>query len=146
MFTQEEIETQVAADYDAVAGKVVLVGMVECNHPEYGNITVVCDPPAIARVEPYSEGSASDLVRRWMDWENCDPAYDISILEEHPAFAEVNARPSWVYGTSRWLAGGTYPAFFTVAGEELQARYRDAVPLEYDLERVTAPSPSAPIR
>lgn len=145
MFTQEEIETQVAADYDAVAGKVVLVRMVECNHPEYGNITVVCDPPVIARVEPYSEGSTSDLVRRWMDWENCDPVYDISILEDHPAFAEVNARPSWVYGTSRWRAGGTYPAFFTVADEIMQEQYRDAKPLEFELDRATAPLPSAPI-
>lgn len=146
MYTREEIEKQVADDYEAVAGKVVLVRMVECNNPEYGNITVVCDPPAIARVEPYSEGSASDLVRRWMDWENCDPVYDISILEDHPAFAEVNARPSWVYGTSRWLAGGTYPAFFTVADEAMQERYRDAEPIEYpEMERATAPFPSAPI-
>lgn len=147
-FTREEIERQCVADYEAVVGKVILVRMVECNNPEFGNITVVCDPPAIARVEPYRDGSASDLVRRWMDWENCDPVYDISILEDHPAFAEVNARPSWVYGTSRWLSGGNYPAFFTVADEATQERYRDAEPVEYpeDMERGTAPFADAPIR
>ncbi len=145
--TREEIERQCAADYEAVVGKVILVRMVECGHSEHGNITVICDPPAIARVEPYRDGPTSDLVRRWMDWENCDPVYDISMLEDHPAFAEVNARPSWVYGTSRWLAGGTDPACFTIADDSMQEWYRDADPIEYpeDTERGTAPLASAPI-
>jgi hypothetical protein len=146
-FTRDEIEQQCAADYEAVVGKVILVRLVECGHNEHGNITVACDPPAIARVEPHRVGSTSDLVRRWMDYENCDPVYDISILEDHPAFAAVNARPSWVYGTSRWLGGGTDPAGFIVADDATQELYRDAEPVEYpdDMERGTAPFPSAPI-
>ncbi|NTF18016.1 hypothetical protein G6L37_06335 [Agrobacterium rubi] len=146
-FTREEIEQQCVEDYEAVVGKVVLVRMVECSHPAFGNITVVCDPPAIARVEPHHDGSASDFVRRWMDWENCDPVYDISVLEGHPAFSEVNARPSWVYGTSRWLTGGSDPAYFVLADEATQELYRDAEAVEYpiDGERSDAPYPSAPI-
>ena len=76
-----------------------------------------------------------------------DPVYDISILEDHPAFAEIHARPSWVYGTSRWLAGGSYPAGFQIADEAMQELYRDAEAIEYlVMERIEAPFPSAPIR
>jgi hypothetical protein len=145
--TREQIEAQCAAEYEAVVGRVVLVTHVECAHPDHGNITVVCQPPAVARIEPYRDGASSDLVRRWMDWENCDPVYDISVLEDHPAFTAVNARPSWVYGTSRWLAGGTAPASFVIAPDALQERYRDADPITFDIdiERGQAPYPSAPI-
>lgn len=147
-FTREEIERLCIEEYEAIVGKVVLVRMVECSHPDLGNITVVCSPPAVARVEPHRDGSASDLVRRWMDWESIDPVYDISILEDHPAFADVNARPSWVYGTSRWLSGGSDPGGFVLADEATQEFYRDADPVEYpeDMERSEAPYPSAPIR
>ena len=146
-FTRDEIERLCIEDYETVVGKVILVRMVECAHPDLGNITVVCDPPAVARVEPHRDGSSSDLVRRWMDWENIDPVYEISILEDHPAFAEIQARPSWVYGTSRWLAGGSYPAGFQIADEAMQELYRDAEAIVYlEMERSEAPSPSAPIR
>ena len=147
MFTREEIEKQVAEDYDEVVGKVVLARFVECGHPEAGNVTVICEPPAVVRVEAYQDGSDSHLVRRWMDWENCDPVYNISLLEAHPAITESGAVPSWIYGTSRWLSGGMAPGGFTIADEALQELYGDADPVEWPdtMERSEAPFPSAPI-
>lgn len=146
--SREDLLALAAVEYDAVAGSVILASRVECHHPEFGTISVVCNPPAIARVEPLAEGSASDLVSRWMDWESLDPIYEISILAPHPALEEVNARPSWVYGTCRWLSGDVYPASFALADDEMQHLYKDVQPISYgaDFDQPEPPSASAPIR
>ncbi len=129
--TPAEIESQVSADYHAVAGKVVLLSEVECYDDSDNSVTVTCDPPAIARISRYQDRpSLRENVCRWTDDSHCDPYWNIEILEPHPAFA--NVRPSWVYGTCRSTDGTVEPAAVAVADAVLQARYATAPALPYE--------------
>jgi hypothetical protein len=145
-FTEEQITEQVKADYEAVVGKVILLGVVECYDENNDSVTVECDPPVVARVIPYAGGANDECVVRWMDDEACDPVYEIAILEHHPAFDAARARPSWIYGTSRCTTGEVDPAAFTIADEVAQDRYRDAEPYEYDYRSELAKASGPSIR
>jgi hypothetical protein len=144
-FTEEQIEAQVKADYEAVAGKVILLTEVECYDENNDSVTVECDPPVVARVIPYAGGANDECVVRWMDDEACDPVYEIAILEHHPAFDEARARPSWIYGTSRCTTGEVGMSPYVIADEVLQERFRGAEEVVYDYRsgqpaRVTSPT------
>jgi hypothetical protein len=142
-FTKEEIEAQCAAEYEAVVGKVVLIHTVECYDEEMANATIGCDPPLIARIDAYDGGATDQCVIRWMDSENCDPVYDIEILEHHPVFAEEKVHPSWIYGTSRSTLGTTERASFVIGDAALQEAYADALPVHYNddgTKKETAPA------
>lgn len=130
--TREQINKQCLEEYEKFKGKIVLVRQVECYDLDGNNVTINCDPPAIARVDAYHDPrNITECVTRWMDAEHCDPIYDISILETHPAF-ENETKPSWVYGTSRTLSGKVQEAPFIMADETLQADYRIATALYTD--------------
>jgi len=120
-FTKEDIELQVLADYRELAGKVVLLTEVE-GYDERGiSETVACDPPAIGRVVTYNAKDIGESVLRWMDGDNCDPLYEVWILERHPAFNDMS--PSWVYGTSRSTDGTVSPGGVTLAPADIQRKY-----------------------
>lgn len=124
-FTEAEINEAVLRDYNELVGKVVLLNEVDGYGVDDVNVTVTCDPPAIARISRYNdENLVKGFVTRWMDDVNCDPQYEVEILEPHPAFAEM--RSFWVYGTSRSTDGTIGKADFTVADDDMQAKYKGA--------------------
>jgi len=127
--THAEIEQQVLEEYHNVAGKVVLISEVECYDEDGDSVTVTCDPPAVARIDVLSTIDGNNLLH-WMDNEWLDPYLDVTILEPHPAFADV--RPSWTFGTCRSSTGEVEAASFTLAGPELQERYRNAPGLDHE--------------
>lgn len=128
--TEAEINAQVLSDYRELAGKVVLLSEVECYDAQNCSATAQCEPPVIARIHPYSETRVRECVTRWTDNGNCDPVYDIEILEPHPAFAGL--RPSWVYGTCRSKSGNVEPASIRLADPATQEAYHDAKGLPDD--------------
>lgn len=136
-----EVEEIVREDYDFFLGKVLLLNEVECYNEDQRSETASCFPPAIGRIVPHnSERAISDFVsRRWMDDLNIDPAYDVEILEPHPAFSDL--RPSWVYGPTRSTTGLLDKATgdFVVAPPELQEKYRDIVGLDQRVVGSCAP-------
>jgi hypothetical protein len=143
-FTKEEIESQCSAEYEGAVGKVVLISEIECYDEDLNNVTVQCAPPVIARIGTYDGGSTDQCVIRWMDDENCDPVYDIEILEFHPAFGEAKARPSWIYGTSRSTSGTIEQAPFVIADEATQEAYEDAEPVRFNDDGSKTELDSAP--
>ncbi len=156
--TEAEVEGLVRADYESLVGKVVLIDSMICSNGNDATDPVAFDPPALGRVLPsHSEANFHQDVLRWMDEDNCDPAYEVEILEPHPAFAGL--RPYFAHGASR----STRPGYvdprpdFRLAPPDLQERYRDAPALDGStlgacspeglvskVERDPAPSPSAP--
>lgn len=137
----DEIHTQVHADYEALKGKVVLLSEVECYDERSSSATAICEPPALARIVPYSTSRARECLERWADNTHCDPVYDVEILQPHPAFAGL--RPSWVFGTSYSFDGApAEKAKIVLADEELQARYGGAKGLSEDeVAPSSAPAP-----
>lgn len=127
-FIREEIEDQVLADYDNVAGKVILISEVQCYDRRGDLVEVTCVPPAVARITPYIE--INENLLHWLDREWLEPYLDLTILEPHPAFA--NVRPDWAYGTCRATTGEVDKAAFTLAPSALQDRYKDVVGLDQD--------------
>jgi hypothetical protein len=135
----DAIHEQVRADYEALKGKVVLLSEVECYDEKDCSVTVYCDPPAVARIAVYSPEQLRQCIERWTSHSNCDPVYDVSILETHPAFSS-GLRPSWAFGTCYSLAG-TPPekAAIEVADADMQALYAEAPALPDD---ACAPPPA----
>jgi hypothetical protein len=124
------IEAAVLAEYEAVQGKVVLAHTIECYDEHDDNATVVCDPPAICRIQPYRDTELGENLLRWTDDANCDPIFNLVVLEKHPAFAGV--RPSWIYGTTRSKDGTTRAGGFELADAAHQTRYEGAKALPYE--------------
>lgn len=130
---RNDLYAQAYADFEALKGKVVLLSEVECYDVSLCSVTAYCDPPAIARIVPYSSDSqARQCIERWTDEVNLDPVYDIEILEAHPAFAG-GLRPSWVFGTSYSLdAIPPEYAKIAIADPATQVQYADAKGLADD--------------
>ena len=141
--TVEVIERQVAEGYDSAAGKVVHLTNVEGYDRDDDSVTIHCDPPVVARIEAYADGASSDSILRWMDDENCDPVYSVSILEHHDAFVRAGVRPSWTYGTCRSTTAEVDPAPFVVADGAMQARFRDIECIDYGSPAGAGKNPSA---
>jgi len=138
-FTKNEIAQQVIEDYKAVAGKVVLLSEVQCYDDSESLVEdVVLDPPVVARIDQYPTTDNSDLLH-WND-EWLDPYLDVSILEPHPALA--NLRPSWTFGTCRSTKGEVQEAPFVLAGPDLQEKFRDAPGLDQETLGGCAPQPA----
>lgn len=139
----DEIHAKAWSDYEALQGKVVLLSEVECLDSQNSSVTAVCDPPVIARIAPYaSTGHARQCIERWSDSTHCDPVYDVSILEPHPAFAGL--RPSWIFGTSYAFdpAVSVETAKIVLADEVTQAAYAQAKGLSDDeVAPASAPAP-----
>ena len=136
-----EIHAQVHADYEALKGKVVLLSEVECYDERSSSATAICEPPAIARIVPYSTARARECLERWSDNTHCDPVYDVEILQPHPAFAGL--RPSWVFGTSYSFDGApAEKAKIALGDDDLQVRYVNAKGLaEDEVAPSSAPAP-----
>ncbi|MGY3581969.1 rubrerythrin [Bradyrhizobium sp. USDA 4341] len=139
----DEIHAQAYAEYEALKGKVVLLSEIECYDERSFSETVYCDPPAIARIVPYSsETQARQCIERWMDNTHCEPVFDIVLLEPHPAFAGGGLRPSWVFGTSYALDRAPPEiAKIAIADAATQAQYADASGLSDD-ECAPPPAPA----
>jgi len=121
-FTESEVESQAIDRYHEIAGKVVLADEVVCVDEDNREVTVMCDPPAVLRIE---RGDLRETAIRWTSSNLCAPIYGISVLEPHRAFDFV--RPSHVEGAVvSKKAGDLRPARFEVASPEMQERYRNA--------------------
>jgi len=121
-FTEDQVERQVLDTYYEVAGKVVLASEVVCIDEDRREVTVMCDPPAVLRIE---RGDLRETVLRWTVSHMMEPIYNIAVLEPHRAFDFV--RPSHVVGAVvSKKVGELRPARFEVASPEMQERYRNA--------------------
>lgn len=128
-FHREEIERQVIADYDAVAGKVVLISEIQCYDEDNDLVEdVKLVPPAIARIDHFPTVENDSLLHWNGEW--LDPYLDVTILKPHPALA--NLRPSWAFGICLSTSGEVQDAPFTVAAPALQERYKEAPGLDHD--------------
>jgi hypothetical protein len=124
------IEAQAIADYDAVAGQIVLCTQVEC-YDAGTSVTAHCEPPAVLRIYRYgSEKETRDGVLHWTDDKHLDPHYNVEVLAPHPAFAGLS--PSWVFGTCRTTDGHVEPAPFALADEAARIAYAGAKGLSDD--------------
>jgi len=133
--TKAEIESQALDQYHAVAEKVILADEVVCFDEDNQEVVVMCDPPAVLRIE---RGDLRETALRWRSSTFFEPIYDVSILEPHRAFSFV--RPSHIAGTSVSLkSGSVFESRFVPAPPELQERYRNAPGL--DKEEIGACSP-----
>jgi len=97
--TQDHIEEQCLADYEAHKNKILLATRVECYISE-DQLTIDCDPPARVRVR---DRVPENDIRRWTDAEWCDPYWDVDLVEPHPALDRASSM--WVYGISRSIDG-----------------------------------------
>jgi len=139
-FLKEQIEAQVLIDYRKVAGKVVLLSEVDGYDEDDNSDTIYLDPPALARIDPYSNPERNDSLIRWTDEGQLDPYLDVSILEPHPALARI--RPSWTFGTCRSIKGEVEEAAFKLAPPELQEKYKNAPGLDQETLGGCAPQPA----
>jgi len=125
-FTEDQVERQVLDTYYEVAGKVVHASEVVCIDEDRREVTVMCDPPAVLRIE---RGDLRETVLRWTSSNLCAPIYGIAVLEPHRAFDFV--RPSHIAGAVvSKKAGELREARFEVASPEMQERYRNAPGLD----------------
>jgi len=125
-FTEDQVERQVLDTYYEVAGKVVLAPEVVCIDEDRREVTVMCDPPAVLRIE---RGDLRETVLRWTVSHLMEPIYNIAVLEPHRAFDFV--RPLHVEGTSvSTKFGVARKCRFEVADPEMQERYRNASGLD----------------
>ena len=128
--TEDEVETQCLADYEAVAGKIVLATEIECYADmDSASVTVECDPPAPVRVLKMGERTVSDHVTRWMGDDVCDPIYRISLVD--PDDSRFNGlRASWIYGVSRYIDGRLESPRFVLAPDDVQERFPEQEPID----------------
>ncbi len=125
------VEELVVSDYKAVDGKVILAEEVYCGSTEGDCDWRYFNPPLIAKILHYDERGIDQDVKRWMDKENCDPIYDVRILESHPDFPD--AKNGHVYGISRSTDGKVDPPRFVVASDDIQEKYKSI--REFPVER-----------
>ncbi len=116
------VEARCLADYEALVGKVVLAHAMQCMDEDDCSDGIHLSPPAVVRIMPTN--SVRDEIYRWMDDWNCDPIYNVEVLEPHVAFNKL--RPSFVFGLSRSTDGTTAEADFELAPPEIQAKYAEA--------------------
>ena len=138
--TEPEVESAVRADFAALSGKVIFAEEVECYDNDGDSVSVACDPPAVVRILP---STPEDMVVRWMDDEHCDATYLVEVVEPHPAFAD--ARPYWMYATTRTTKDGVDPGRFVVAPDAFQAWYAGrpaATEAEHQAAAEAVPAPA----
>jgi len=140
-FSKDDIERQVFDLYYEVAEKIILAPEVVCFDEDKQEVTVMCDPPAVLRIE---RGDLRDTVLRWESDTFCQPNYHVAVLEPHRGFDFV--RPSHVLGTSfSTKFGMAREARFEVAGPDLQEKYKNARGLDNDeIGGCGAPQPPTP--
>lgn len=116
----KDIEKKVLADFEALVGKVVLVGVVQGYRDERSE-EIVLRAPVFARIQPYDDRGLREDVLRWMDHDVIDPVYDIEVLSKHPDLEGLSS--TFVYGKTYFTDGRTEPAHFVLASQDLVARH-----------------------
>lgn len=116
----KDIEQKALADFEALVGKVVLVGVVQGYRDERSE-EISLAAPVFARILPYDERGLREDVVRWMDHDVIDPVYDIEVLSKHPDIEGLSS--TFVYGKTYFADGRTEPAHFAMASDDLVARH-----------------------